>query len=438
MHVATRLARRTPFFYGWVVLFAAGTSQFTRNAVAALTLAVFMYPISQELEWSRTLIAGAASVGGLAASFASPLVGWLLDRYGARIVLTVSVLILGLSTISLAWATVPIAFYLAYGLGRVIFSSPVQIGASVLVSRWFVARRGRATGILFLSHAGGMVMFPLLASLVIQSRGWQDAWIFLGLVVWVVALGPVSLLIVQRPADVGLKPDGVKQTPSGLSVPGPTSEEPGWTLGGAVRTPSLWLLAVAGGSLFLIQAGTNIHQAAYFRDQGLSAAVAASAISLNAVFAGMGSLVWGWTCERAPVRFVFASVAIVMASASALFVIADTPVEALLFASLFGFGVGGILVLPSVAFADYFGRRSLGTIRGVTEPFVSLGQAIGAVLSGAIFDMTGSYHIAFFTFAVLAALTAGLLMLARPPIRAMPLTSPECLPPSLRQAQGRL
>ena len=416
MHIAPRLARSTPFFYGWVILFAAGSSQFARNAAASLTLAVFMYPIAQDLGWSRTLIAGAASLGGLASSGASPVVGWLVDRYGARVVLSVGVLILGLSTLSLAWATVPIAFYLAYATGRVIFSSPIQIGATVVVSRWFVRRRGRAMGLLFASHSAGMTTFPLIATVIIQSRGWQDAWLFLGLLVWVVALGPVSLLIIHRPEDVGLRPDGVEApSPKHPTSSSRTAEEPSWTLSEAIRCRSLWLLAIAGGSLFLVQAGTNIHLGAYFRDQGLSATIAATAISLNAVFAGIGGVLWGWTSERVPIRYVFAVVALVIAVASALFATADTVIEALLFTSLFGLALGGIVVLPSVAFADYFGRRSLGAIRGVTEPFISLGQAIGAVLSGAIFDATGSYHSAFLTFTALSAVTVVILLLARPP-----------------------
>ena len=154
-----------PFYYGWVILFAAGSSMFARNAAASLTLAVFIYPISQERGWSRTLIAGAASLGGLVSSVASPAAGWASDKYGVRMLLTLSVLVLGLSTISLAWATVHLFFYLAYGTGRVIFSGSVQIGASVVVSRWFIMQRGRATGLLFVSHSIGMVMFPLTAAL---------------------------------------------------------------------------------------------------------------------------------------------------------------------------------------------------------------------------------------------------------------------------------
>ena len=203
-----QLINRLPFFYGWTILFAAGSSMVVRNATASLTLAVFIFPMSEDLGWSRTLIAGAASLGGLVATVASPLVGWALDRYGARTILTVSVLILGLSTVSLAWATVPIAFYLAYGLGRVIFASPLNIGPSVVVSRWFVRRRGRATGILFLSHSLGMITFPLIAGLVIKYRGWEDAWAVLGVLVWILALGPVSMLVRQSPESVGLLPDG--------------------------------------------------------------------------------------------------------------------------------------------------------------------------------------------------------------------------------------
>lgn len=414
-----RLLARSPFYYGWIILFAAGSSMVVRNAAASLTLAVFIYPMSEDLGWSRTLIAGAASLGGLVATLASPVVGWALDRYGARVIMTGSVLILGLSTMSLAWATVPIAFYLAYGAGRVIFSSPLNIGPSVVVSRWFIRRRGRATGILFLSHSVGMVTFPLLAGLVIKYRGWEDAWIVLGVLVWALALGPVAMLVRQSPESMGLQPDGDPPVQPDLGAETPAaSEEPSWTLREAVRTPTLWLLALATGSLFLLQSGTNIHQGAYFLDQGLGVGVSAATLSLNAVFTGVGSLFWGWLVDRVPVRYTYAGVAFMMAVALVLFPLANTTVEALIVASIFGAAVGGILVVPVVAYADYFGRRSLSAIRGVTEPFVSLGQAIGALFSGIIYDLTGSYKDAFLVLAILGFATIAMLLLTRPPKRA--------------------
>ena len=411
-----QLINRMPFFYGWTILFAAGSSMVVRNSAASLTLAVFIFPMSEDLGWSRTLIAGAASLGGLVATVASPVVGWALDRYGARTILTVSILILGLSTISLAWATAPIAFYLAYGAGRVLFSSPLNIGPSVVVSRWFVRKRGRATGILFLSHSLGMVTFPLIAGLVIKYRGWEDAWIVLGVLVWVLALGPVSMLVRQSPESVGLLPDGDLPEEPGVGTDVAAAvEEVSWTLREAMRTPTFWLLALATGSLFLLQSGTNIHQGAYFLDQGLGVGVSAATLSVNAVFTGAGSLFWGWLVDRVPVRFTYAGVALIMAVALVLFPVADTTIEALAVAAIFGAAVGGILVVPVVAYANYFGRRSLSAIRGVTEPFVSLGQAIGAVFSGIIYDVTGSYKDAFLILSILGFATIGMLLLTRAP-----------------------
>ena len=294
MAPAQFLADRLPFFYGWVVLFSAGTTLVVRNTAASLTIAVFMYPLAQELGWSRTLIAGAASFGGLAASGLSPAVGWLVDRYGARAVLASSVFVLGLSTFSLAFATVPVAFYAAYGVSRVIFSSPIQISSSVVVSRWFVRLRGRASGILFTSHSVGLVAFPLIASAVIAASGWQEAWMVLAALVWVIALGPASLLIIQRPEDMGLRADGDQDDGTDAGAEASTTQEPAWTLRAAMRTPALWILASSVGTLFLVQAGVNTHLAAYLRDQGLGVALAGVGLSVNAVswaravFVGVG------------------------------------------------------------------------------------------------------------------------------------------------------
>ena len=252
-----RLADRSPFFYGWWILGAAGTANFARNAAASLTISVFIYPLSEELGWSRTLIAGAAAAGGLAATFTSPIIGRMIDRYGARSVLTVSIVVLCISTFALAWsdvsltvmgATIPWVFYIAYGTGRVIFASPVQIGTSVVVSRWFIRMRGRTNGILGLSHSAGMVLFPLIASIVIAQSGWRDAWFVLSVVVFVVALLPVALLISEQPEDLGLRPDGDDLDESndenqGQDAKSASIEEPNWTSKDAMRTPALWLLA---------------------------------------------------------------------------------------------------------------------------------------------------------------------------------------------------
>lgn len=432
-----KLAERSPFFYGWWILGAAGTANFARNAAASLTISVFIYPLSEELGWSRTLIAGAAAAGGLAATFTSPIIGRMIDRYGARSVLTASIVVLCISTFALAWSdvsltvmgvTIPWVFYIAYGTGRVIFASPVQIGTSVVVSRWFIRMRGRTNGILGLSHSAGMVLFPLIASLVIAQSGWRDAWFVLSVVVFVVALLPVALLISEQPEDLGLRPDGDEvedetdeETGTDEAKSG-SVEEPNWTSGDAMRTPALWLLALATGMMFFMHAGSNTHAAAFFQDQGLGAVTAGVSISLNAIFLGISSLVWGRIVERVPARFVMAGVALNLAIGAFLFTLTDTTVEALVFSAFFGFGLGGMLVVPPVAYADYFGRSSLGTIRGVTEPFTTLGQAVGVMIPGLIFDFVGgaSYLPFFFGAGFVGILAMVASLFARKPVAGFP------------------
>ncbi len=438
------LAQRLPFYYGWVILGTAGSSMFVRNAAGSLTFAVFVPLIAADTGWSRALIGGAAALGGLLATGASPPTGWAIDRYGARPVLVGSLLIIGLSTIALAWLSLHIAlFYAAMAVGRIMFSSPLNVGAATLVGRWFIRQRGRATGLLFLSHSGGMVVFPLVATGVSAAYGWETAWIVLGLLVYAIALAPAALLIAQQPEDVGLLPDGDppaapdagdkagggNDSGNGMIAANAPPELP-WDTRSALRTPALWILSLGTGFLFLLQSGTNLYQADLLYSKGISLTVALGSIVIvvddltvaqgstvvNALGTGLGSLLWGRIVEKLPVSYTYAAVALVMAVAVAMFAVVDTAVPAYLAAGLFGVAVAGILVVPAVAYANFFGRESLGRIRGVTEPFTSLGQAIGAVASGLIFQWAdGSYTGAFAAYTVLAVITAGALLLVRRP-----------------------
>ena len=422
MHVLIAyISRRVPFYYGWIVLGTAGSSMFVRNAAGSLTFAVFVPLIADETGWSRALIGGAAAVGGLLATGASPPVGWAIDRYGARAVLVSSLIIIGLSTMAMAWLSVHVAiFYSALAIGRIMFSSPLNVGAATVVGRWFVRQRGRATGLLFLSHSGGMVAFPLVATWVSVAYGWQAAWIALGLMVYAIALAPAALLVAQRPEDVGLLPDGdepdaaIESDGSAFSV-ADTESALEWTTRQALRTPALWVLAIGTGVLFLLQSGTNVYQADLLRSRGIDLSLSQLSIVVNAAGTAFGSLLWGRVVEKMRVSYTYAIIALVMAIASGVFVVADTVAMAFFAAGLFGVAVAGILVVPAVAYANFFGRQSLGTIRGVTEPFTSLGQAIGAVASGLVYQFAGSYGIAFIIYAVLGGITALALLLARPP-----------------------
>ena len=270
-------------------------------------------------------------------------------------------------------------------------------------------------GVLFLCQSAGMALIPYLAALTIQGVGWRSTWILLGIGVWAVALLPVLLCIVQTPEHVGLHPD-----PSGSTVESDTSKtvfsaDGDFTLKQAMGTKALWICAVTTGLMFLIQSGTNVHQVAYFIDKDISASWAALAVSVSGVTAGLSSVLWGWLIDRFSQRWIFCSVALIMAGSVGVFPLISGPLGALGVSALFGISVGGILVIPPVVYAHYYGRQSLGVIRGVTEPCVAIGQAAGPVLSGAVYDVTGSYGWAFQGFALLALLSAIAILCAGRP-----------------------
>lgn len=401
---------------------------FFRNAAATLTIAVFVFPMAEDTGWTRTAIVGAASVAGIVSMFVSPFAGWVLQRFGPRVLLAGSMLVLGGSIMSIRWVDNILMFYVLFGIGRVIFSSPVQIGAATVVAQWFVNRRGRATSALGVMHSLGMGFFPLFAQVLMNASDgdWRMAWFWIGISVWAVALPPTLIALIRSPESVGLKPDGVEEEgagPTGSSID-PGEPEVQWTLQEAMRTPAMWMLALAGGLVFFIHTGVNIHQAAFLRDQDISASVAASALTVMAAGTALGSIFWGWLLDRLPVRTVYALTAGWLGGVALLFLLVESAPTAFAVAAVFGVGLGGLLVVPPVVMADYFGRSSLGAIRGITEPFVSGGQAIGGIAAGLIFDLSNSYTGTFPMFTVAALIGAVLIVLARRPVRAALQTSP--------------
>ena len=439
MLLAPRLRDTFPFYYGWIVVGASSTVVFARMAPAITTLTVLIFPISHQLGWSRTLIAGSVSAGALASLVLSPVVGWAIDRFGARPVLVVSVLVLGVAMISLAWATVPLTFYLAFAAGRIVFHTSAPIGASTVAARWFIRKRGRAIGMIFLFGAIGGVVFTMVASLVVESHGLKATWIAMGLVVLVFSVAPSLLLVAERPEDIGLLPDGEPpdstdaEKGAGAIVPVGVPDSPAtvlpraqmttdtdsWTLGEAVRTKTFWLLVFMGFASFFVHTSIGVHMGAYFRDVGLGATSAALAVSLSWSVSAVGSLIWGWVTDRIDVRYAYSVMFLFQAGSTLYLIFVGGTLGVFLASGLFGIVSAGSNVVPSVIYANYFGRSSLGRIRGLGEVGVLLGQATGPVIAGILFDLRGGYSTIFTAFVVLALVCSLLVLKARAPVKAV-------------------
>ena len=407
------LAARLPFYYGWIVLAALCCVGFARQGAAVATLSIFVEPLTREFGWSRTALSGAVSLGGLLAALLTPAIGPLLDRRGSRLLLGSAVLVNGTVLILLSLTPSLLVFYVLFCIARMNWAGPFDLGIYGAVNNWFVERRAQAASFAVLAQMAGLVALPLVVQYAIEHGGWRRGWVALGVLTLVVGFVPAWLFVARRPEDVGLAPDGRSSSlRSSGSVPVP---EPKFSRAQAMRTPAFWLLMAYTVLIYPAQAGVSLHQAAHFIERGVDSGTAALIVGLFSFMSGMGTLASGFVARRLPLRFVLAAIAGMMFAGALLMSRIATPADGFAAAALFGFGLGGVLTLLPVAWADYFGRANFGAIRGVALSAQVLSQAAGPLIAGLLHDLTGDYRAALYCFAGLAFLSAAVALAARRP-----------------------
>ncbi|MBI4523051.1 MAG: MFS transporter, partial [Deltaproteobacteria bacterium] len=251
--------------------------------------------------------------------------------------------------------------------------------------------------------------------------GWRQTWAVFGVITLILLLGPAILFIRRSPEEMGLDPDGALNT---LSTRDPKlsaarlqalAADVPWSRAEAMRTRAFWLLVITYGITSVGIAGLNLHVFAFVSDIGYPAFLAASIMSVLAFTQLVSTMFWGFLAERIEIRKAGMVHFLIQAAGLAL-AIASRHLS-LVYAGffLYGIGLGGSFVLREVVWANYFGRLSLGTVRGVGVLLTYVFAATGAPFFGFLFDKTGSYFISFIAFIAALLLSAVLIMLAKPP-----------------------
>jgi cyanate permease len=255
---------------------------------------------------------------------------------------------------------------------------------------------------------------PLIAQSAMQrSGGWRFGWLAIGLLTLVVGFLPVWLFMVRRPEDLDLVPD--RQPTTDIADRRPFVEEPSFSRREAVRTAAFWLLLLYTVLVYPVQAGVSLHQAAHLIERGVAPTVAAAIVSTFSLMSAVASLACGFLPRWMPIRYPMALIGVFLTLATLLMVEISSPGQGYVAASLFGFGIGGLLTLMPIAWADYFGRANFAAIRGVALSAQVLAQAAGPLLSGALHDWTGNYVLSLRCFAALSGLSILAALMARRP-----------------------
>jgi MFS family permease len=403
------LSGRLPVFYGWIILGCLCCAGFSRQGPAVATLSIFVEPLTREFGWSRAALSGAVSLGGVLAALTSPLIGPLVDRYGSRAALSLAVLVTAAAMMLLSLTQSLLVFYVLFCIARMVWAGPFDLAIYSAVNNWFVARRPFATSIVTVAQAVGLVAMPLIAQLAMQHSGWRFGWLAIGSLTLVVGFLPVWLFMVRRPEDLGLVPD---RQPAAAQ---PRLAEPSFSRREAVGTAAFWLLLMYTVLVYPVQAGVSLHQAAHLIERGVAPTVAAAIVSTFSLMSAVASLACGFLPRWLPIRYPMALIGVLLTLATLLMVGISSAGQGYVAAALFGFGIGGLLTLLPIAWADYFGRANYAAIRSVALSAQVLAQAAGPLLSGALHDWTGNYVLSLQCFAVLSGLSILAAVMARRP-----------------------
>jgi cyanate permease len=329
--------------------------------------------------------------------------------------LCAAVLVNGIALLLLSLPGSLAVFYLLFCVARMNWAAPFELGLYGGLNNWFVRRRAFASSVATLAQMAGLVAMPLIAQLAMREHGWRGAWLAIGLVTLLIGFLPVWLLMVRRPEDMGLHPDGRAAIIPALPAARADFPEPRFSRKQATGTAAFWLLLLYTVLVYPVQAGVSLHQAAHLIESGIEPTTTATIVAWFSLMSAVAAIACGLSPRRLPIRYPLALIGGFLAAGAIAMIGISSPTEGYIAAGLFGFGVGGILTLLPIAWADYFGRANFAAIRGVALSAQVLAQAAGPLLSGALRDGTGSYVRSLQCFAVLSILSVAIALAARRP-----------------------
>jgi len=360
----------------------------------------------------------AFSIVFLCSGAASPLAGSLIDRYGVRGVISVGSLIAGLGLVSLTYLNHLWHLYVAFAVIGLGMAAVGIVPASVIVSNWFVKRRGTAIGIMSTGiGAGILVMAPILGSFLIPNFGWRGA--FLALAFITLILIPLALFVVRtKPADMGLYPDGVEEPTDTAVAEASLPASRGLSLKMASGTSAFWLIVVTFFIGGYSSAGVVQHQVPHLQDIGFPLGQAASALTGVGLGSAIGKFTFGWLCDKINANYACAIslVLLVIGTAICMLVRPASPMAMVWFYSIIlGLGAGGWLPTMSMLVGINFGLTSYGAIFGIVNLVQAAGFAFGPLFAGYMYDAMNTYQWAFIILLALYAIAIPAILAVRRP-----------------------
>lgn len=375
------------------VVLGASLTQFTIIGLF-VTSGLFFKIFEVEFGWSRAVLSAASGLGVLAMGFLAFVSGKLSDSYGPRIVLTVSGICFGLGYILMSWMSEPwqliVIFSVFLGIG---FGAHDVVTLST-VARWFEARRGVMTAVVKVGTAIGQVALPPMVALLIVGVGWRQAVLVMGVSAMIVLVAAASIM--RSP------PVQTNDAEQNVPVLGLTYKE-------ATKDRRFWILCAVQFLFFPTMMTLPLHLPAHGMDLSMTPTLAAALVSTMGATSILGRLGIGRLLDMIGGRNCYLISLVILTAALGPLALIDSHVPLFTFVALYGVAHGALFVVVSPTVAEYFGMREHGAIFGTILFCGTVGGAVGPFLAGVLFDISGSYAVAFLALMVMALVALGLI-----------------------------
>jgi len=409
-------------FFGWYIVASAAGLQLLSGLLWMQSYGAYVVLLQEDFGWSKTMVAGAFALARVESGVLGPLQGWLVDRFGPKIILTIGILLFGIGFISFSSINSLLGFYLSFAF--IAVGSSLGGFATVMVSivNWFQQHRSKAIAVSQIGYSLGGVAVPLLV-ICLEAIGWRMTAFYSGLVVLLVGL-PLAQLVRHRPADYGQIADGqyVVSTTATSQLQGVD-----FSARQAMATPAFWLVSVGHASALLCVSVVMVHLVPHLsQGLGFTLTEAALVVALLTGFQMFGQIVGGYLGDRFNKRWLCIACMVVHALALLELAYATEVSEVILFAIMHGlaWGVRGPLMVAIRA--DYFGPSAFGTIMGFSSLILMFGMSGGPIIAGYMADLYGDYKIGLVSIACAAFLGSFCFVAARKPeLRDRELTDQE-------------
>ncbi len=422
---------KAKIFYGWWVIGALILALTISSGTGFYCFGVFMDPVREDFGWTKAQVTWIITVYWMFSGCSAPVIGRLFDLYGARKIMAVAAVLNGACLLSLGLVQTLWQFYLVYGVKAIAHAGIGTVAIGSIVSKWFVKKRGRATGLATTGIGFGGLFLAPFAGFLIPAYGWRSVYVTLGIMLWVLVIPAILLIIKSTPADKGLLPYGDEDVSvetqmtiqdDGVRRPLPESDPLQFTLGQAMCTPTYWMVAMCFIFVPAGVFGTLAHQTSYIESIGISRETASLALGFTSGMGILGKLFYGFLAEKIKVRY--AAMICFGTQAIGVLILMATKSMAMvwLFVFVFGFSMGGMASLQPLIIINFFGTASIGAILGSISFVFAIGAASGPQFAAYVYDFFQDYHWAFLTYvaAYLCAVASIFLApVAKQPVSAL-------------------